>query len=270
MKQTLCVVCLTLILCRYGWAQPITFGIVPQHSAVELAHKWAPVLHSLSSMTSLDIQFRTAKDVPTFEQYLLLGDYDIAFMTPFQYINLPKETQYEAFVKASDSPINGLIVVNKNSDIQTLTDLKYMTLAFRSSELSASTWITQQELKAAGIKVYSRYVSSDESVYLNVNKGFYPAGAGIQDTWESSSEQLKENLRVLWTSRDYPTYVFAHNTRLSTDTVTEIQKALLQLSDTVEGLNQLTTLGLSPLVSAQHGDWDSIRTLSSTNLPGIQ
>ncbi|MGO1298408.1 MAG: phosphate/phosphite/phosphonate ABC transporter substrate-binding protein [Vibrio sp.] len=270
MKQTLCIMCLTLLLCRYGWAQPITFGIVPQQSAVDLAHKWSPVLNDLASVTSLDIQFRTAKDVPTFEQHLVLGDYDVAFMTPFQYTSLPKNSPYRAFVKASDTPINGLIVVNKDSDIHTLADLKYMTLAFPSSKRSAATWIMQRELKNSGISFYSRYVSSDESVYLNVLKGFYPAGAGIQHTWEQSSMMLKENLRVLWISRDYPTYVFAHNTGLSATTVTSVQNALLQLSNTAQGLSQLKALGLSPLISAQHSDWGSIRHSSSTHLPGIQ
>ena len=70
MKQTLCFLCLLLLSNRSGWSQPLIFGVVPQQSAIELAKKWNPILASLSSTTQLDIQFRTAKDIPTFDTRL--------------------------------------------------------------------------------------------------------------------------------------------------------------------------------------------------------
>lgn len=270
MKQTLCFLCLLLLSNRSGWSQPLIFGVVPQQSAIELAKKWNPILASLSSTTQLDIQFRTAKDIPTFEQHLALGDYDLAFMTPFQYVSSQTAVHYQAFVKASNPPINGVIVVNTQSDIHTLDDLQYKTMVFTSSEFSASTWIIHHELQEAGIPVYSRYVSSEQSVYLNIAKGFFTAGGGVLNTLEYTSNAVKDDLRILWTSKDYPTYAFAHNKALDEASVRLIQHALIQLAITPKGQQQLQALGLSPLIPASHDDWHSLRTTFPQQQSGAQ
>ena len=48
-------------------ADPITFGVVPQQSAKKMAEKWQPLIDYISNFTGLDIEFKTAKDIPTFE-----------------------------------------------------------------------------------------------------------------------------------------------------------------------------------------------------------
>ena len=56
----------------------LAFGIVPQQSASKLAGLWTPILAYLSQKTGYAIRFKTARDIPTFEQRLAAGDYQCA------------------------------------------------------------------------------------------------------------------------------------------------------------------------------------------------
>ena len=46
---------------------------MPQHKAADLAARWVPLLQYLNTRTGLHIEFRTARDIPTFEQQLARG-----------------------------------------------------------------------------------------------------------------------------------------------------------------------------------------------------
>ena len=77
---------LLLVLPDRLWAkEPLTlsFGIVPQQSATKLAYLRTPICKYLSDHTGQRVVFKTAKDIPSFEQRLAAGEYDIAYMNPF-------------------------------------------------------------------------------------------------------------------------------------------------------------------------------------------
>ena len=61
-------------------AKPLTFAVVPQQSAKKMAETWQPLIDYVSNYTGFEIDFKTAKDIPTFEANLADGKYDIAYM----------------------------------------------------------------------------------------------------------------------------------------------------------------------------------------------
>ena len=62
----------------------LSIGIVPQQNATKLARLWTPICNYLSQQTGHRFVFKTAKDIPTFEKRLAAGEYDIAYMNPYQ------------------------------------------------------------------------------------------------------------------------------------------------------------------------------------------
>ena len=66
-------------------AEVLSFGVVPQQSATRLAELWTPICEFLGRKTGNHYVFKTAKDIPTFEDRLASGDYDIAYMNPYHY-----------------------------------------------------------------------------------------------------------------------------------------------------------------------------------------
>src|SRR5258708_28106314 len=94
-------------------AAQFSFGIVPQQSASELAYLWTPLLSYLGEKTSLKLEFRTAKDMPTFEQRLAAGEYDFAYMNPYHYVVFHDSVGYRALAKEKEQKLVGVIVVHK-------------------------------------------------------------------------------------------------------------------------------------------------------------
>ena len=63
-------------------AKTFNFAVVPQQSAKKMAENWQPLIDYLSNYTGFEVNFKTAKDIPTFEANLADGNYDIAYITP--------------------------------------------------------------------------------------------------------------------------------------------------------------------------------------------
>ncbi|MEM7379056.1 MAG: PhnD/SsuA/transferrin family substrate-binding protein [Pseudomonadota bacterium] len=84
-------------------AETVTLSVVPQQSASKLARLWTPIVVYLSEKTGHDVRFATAKDIPTFEQRLSEGQYDLAYMNPYHYTVFSAAPGYEAFARQNNS-----------------------------------------------------------------------------------------------------------------------------------------------------------------------
>ncbi len=153
-------------------------GIVPQQSAARLAELWTPILAHLSEQSGYQLDFETARDIPTFEQRLAQGHYDLAYMNPYHYTVFHQQPGYAAIARQQGSRIHGLLVVRRDSPISSLQELQGRTLAFPSPAAFAASILPRGELKQLGIQFTPRYVSSHDSVYLAVAQGHLPA-AGV-------------------------------------------------------------------------------------------
>lgn len=266
MKHWLLSLALWTLFPVSAYAHAITFGIVPQQSAVTLAQNWGPILKYLSEQIGHDVVFRTAKDIPEFEKRLLAGEYDIAYMNPYHYTVFHQKPGYLAFAKQKNKQIRGVLVINKNSSVTSIHQLDGQKLAFPSPVAFAATVVPLSSLKQMGITVVPQYVSSHESVYLNVAKGFFIAGGGIERTFNNSSSQVKEQLRVLWRTPGYTPHAFASHPDLDPDLVQKVQTALVDMGATKHGLELLKSINFNGIAPANNQDWDDVRSLNITLL----
>lgn len=74
----------------------LSFGVVTQQLATKLARLWAPVLNYLHDKTGINLRFETARNIPTFEERLRAGAYDLACMNPYQYVAFHDAPGYRA------------------------------------------------------------------------------------------------------------------------------------------------------------------------------
>lgn len=256
----------TILLSATCLAQTISFGIVPQQSASRLAEQWAPIMDYLSDSTGLKVVFNTAPDIPTFEQRLAQGMYDVAYMNPYHYTVFSHSPGYQAIAKAKDKQIQGIIVARKDGGIDNIQQLDNEKLAFPSPAAFAATILTQSDLHQAGVKFEFDYVSSHDSVYLGIAKGFYPAGGGVMRTFNSLPEVIKSQLTPIWKTAPYTPHAIAVHPRLSAQQVSALQSALIALLTSNEGQTQLGKLSLKGFVTANDEDWDDVRKLNITIL----
>jgi phosphonate transport system substrate-binding protein len=245
-----------------GTTPVISFGIVPQQSAAKLARLWTPVLENLSEMTGYRLEFKTAPNIPEFEQRLAKGQYDMAYMNPYHYTTFNQQPGYRAFARAKDKRLEGIIVVRTDSDYRELEDLAGRTLAFPSPAAFAASIVTRATLQNRAIAFEPKYVASHDSVYRSVALGLYPAGGGVMRTFSNVEDDIHSQLRILWVSPGYTPHAFAAHPRLDSAVVERIQSAMIGLEDSDTGRALLESLKLKGIEAAGDEGWDDIRAMN--------
>lgn len=253
---------LLLGLLAPAWGQhTLSFAVVPQQSATQLAEAWVPVLSWLSKSATMNLQFVTAPDVPTFERRLAAGEYDIAYMNPYHYTVFSAQPGYRALARAKGERIKGILVVQKDSPIKNLSDLTGNTLAFPTPAAFAASLLIQAELNGRGIAFTPKVVNSHNSVYRSVAKGLFPAGGGVPRTFELLDENVRNDLRVLWETREFTTHAIATRPGLELDLRARIWKAMREMGKDPRGQELLKGIGFSGFEWAKDEDWNDVRSL---------
>lgn len=244
-------------------AEPaFSFSVVPQQTATKTALTWGPIIAYLEQRTGQRFHLVTAKDIPTFEQGIAEGRDDFSYMNPHHYTVFHNAPGYQPLVRARDKVIKGIIVVNNDSRFRDIHDLAGQSLAFPAPAAFAATMLVRGYLQQQGISITPNYVGSHDSVYLNVVKGFYPAGGGIVTTLEKMKPEVQQQLRILWTSPDYTPHAIAVHPRVAAEIAEAVQQALVALDTTEAGKTMLAAINEKGWVKAHDSDWDDVRSLN--------
>ena len=240
----------------------LNLGIVPQQAASKLARLWTPIIIYVQGETGVRLRFKTAKDIPTFEQRLLAGEYDLAYMNPYHYTVFSQKPGYRAFAKEGEKRLKGIIVTHKDSTLRQLEGLEGMTLSFPSPAAFAASTVPRAFLRKEGIDITPKYVSSHDSVYRTVAAGIYPAGGGVLRTFNNVDEDIRNQLRILYTTDGYTPHALAAHPRVPMRQIALIRDCLIAMNDDAEGSALLKTINFSSVVDADHADWGDVRALN--------
>lgn len=249
-----------------GHGVSIAFGVVPQQSASRLAAVWTPILGYLSDKTGYAFHFKTARDIPTFEQRLAAAQYDIAYMNPYHYVAFNRRPGYRVFAMEKDVSLGGIVVVAKRSHISSISQLNGKTIAFPAPAAFAATLLVRAQLGREGVRVAPKFVSSHDSVYQAVAKGMYPAGGGVMRTLENLDPTLRSRLRVLWSTDTYPPHAIAAHRRLPTAVIQKIQEAMFHMHEDPTGRELLKAASFKGITAARDSDYERVRALGFDRL----
>ena len=238
-----------------------TFGVVPEHSVALLARVSVPLLNTLQASSGLQLRFATAPNIPTFERRLAAGEYDFAFMDPYQYTIFHQRPGYQVFAKEKDRPLEGIVVVRRDAPYRELADLNGQTLVFPAPAAFAATLLVRAQFARQGIAITPKFVTSHDSVYLNVARGLYPAGGGIVRTFERLQPEVRHQLRILWTTQPFTPNAIAAHPRVPAAVVERLRQAMLNLDDDAAGRAVLEGISFKGITTARDSDYDAVRAL---------
>ncbi len=250
----------------YSADKVFTFGVVPQQAASEMAESWTPFLALVSEKSGVQLRFVTAPDIPAFEKRLAEGAYDFAYMNPYHYTLFHKKPGYEALAKEKDRKLKGILVVRKDSPIKDINELNGSTLVFPAPAAFAASILPRVALRKSGISFNAKFVSSHDSVYLNVSHKLYPAGGGIVRTFDMLDGTEKNELRILWSTPAYTPHAIATHPKLPKSIERKVLAELVKLDSYPEGREKLKLIGFKGVELAHDADWDDIRQLNITEL----
>lgn len=247
----------------------LTVGIVPQQSASELARVWIPVLGALSERAGLSLRFATAPDIPAFEKRLAASAYDVAYMNPYHYSVFAQKPGYVAFAKEKGRRLRGLVVVRKDSMIKDMKELAGQQIAFPAPAAFAATVLVRTEFERMGVPITPVFVKSHESVYLNVAQRQIEAGGGIVRTLQTMDAPVRDELRVLWQTKDYTPHAFAAHPRVPAADLQALRAAMLTADSDPKMRSVLEGIGFKGFDAAQDAEWNDVRALGISTLAAL-
>ncbi|MCH9671403.1 MAG: phosphate/phosphite/phosphonate ABC transporter substrate-binding protein [Gammaproteobacteria bacterium] len=243
-------------------AETYKFGVVPQQAAKLLARAWGPVFRYLSARTGDQYVFATAPNIPEFEKRLAAGEYAVAYMNPYHYTVFGERPGYVALAKAKLKKIRGIVIVRKDSGITDIAQLDGTTLAFPAPAAFAASVLPRSEFTKAGVGFTPKYVSSHDSVYRSVYKGFYPAGGGVVRTFNNLDSRVRDELRILWKTDGYTPHAIATHPDVAPDVRSRLLSELEKMDGNDAGKALLERLKVKGFEHAAHADWDDVRALN--------
>ena len=240
-------------------AKSLIFGVVPQQSPQKLYRVWSPFINYLSKEIGIKVIFKTEKSIPEFEKKLYSGYYDIAYSNPYHYTLVHKYQNHMALVRFNKK-IVGILVARKDSNINSLNNIKNKEFLFPAPKAFAATILTKYEvLKKTGFDIEKskkfRYVNSHDSVYLGIVRGVGDVGGGIIRTFNRFKN--KNGLKIIYKTDPYPSHPISVRADLDKNLIEKIKQVLLNMPyDLVKKINK------KRLIETNNAEYDVVKNLA--------
>lgn len=239
-----------------------TVGVVPQFEARKLHGIWRPILDSLESETGFRFKLRGATSIPVFETEFLSDSFDFAYMNPYHLVLANQKAGYTPLVRDHGRQLFGVLVVKKDSNIKSPSELDGKKVAFPApNALGASLQMRQELEDNFGAKVKPSYVKTHDSVYLDVLLGVSEAGGGVQKTLNRQKKKYRDALRVIHRTKKVAPHPFAASSRVPENVREAVIKAFLKIGNSEEGKTLLARIPIKKIGVASMQDYEPLTSM---------
>ncbi|MDR3565661.1 MAG: phosphate/phosphite/phosphonate ABC transporter substrate-binding protein [Negativicutes bacterium] len=247
------VICLIFLLptgCGFGKAetvieQPVPIlrvGAVPSEKKAKTQDELAKFMDYLGRKTGRTVELYVADDYNGIIDKMAKNQLDIAWFGPFSYVIAAEAAGAKAF--ATDDNIRGgtvyhsVFIVHPDSEIDSLEKVKGHTFAFTDETSTSGYLIPKAILRKKGIDADKDFPevlfegSHDASV-LAVKKRQVDVAA-VSDTILHSLREKgiigDRDIRLIYTSDDIPTSVWAYRQGIDAELLVRIQQAFFDVA----------------------------------------
>jgi len=249
--------------------QVLTFGCLPYITATALMEKYTPLADYLSQKLAIPVKLSVAKDYKEHIRRAGENELDITFIGGLPYVEMVEKygrKRLFARYEMQNKPFfQSIIVVPKNSPIQSLKDLKGKRFAFGNKNSTLSTLVPRYMLQQEGIKLNDLmnydHVGTHEDVILGVLLGSCDAGAVAQEVF--NEHKSKYPIRQLIASPPVSTHLLVASDQLSDELFDKIQMALYNLKDDPNAKEILSIINkdMTGFVPVKDSDYDLLRNI---------
>lgn len=256
----LCISALLLVAASaWGESTERLFGIVPQYSPQQSAQQWQPLIDHIKDATGISVRFATASRVSAFEQRVMAGQYDFAYLDPLMYLEAQRRAGYRALAR-DDAVSHGILVVRRDGP-RSLAELAGKAIAFPAPVAVGGTILVRRDLRLGGIFHDLAYLGTHESVYRAVSAGQYAAGGGTLNTFAQSAPALRQELRVLHRTAPFVSHIVAVHPRVPAAEVGRVRRVLLTLHAQERTQGLLKPMGFRRLIPVRANDLAGLKDI---------
>ncbi|MDP5274428.1 phosphate/phosphite/phosphonate ABC transporter substrate-binding protein [Chengkuizengella axinellae] len=275
MMMLLLVVSILVTGCSSETGSPeetvIRLGLAPDEDSAEILRAYAPFIEYLEKKTGYTIEASVGADYPAVVEAINAGHLDLAWFGPSEYMLATEvvDVGVEAFASAIQSkdsvPYRSIFVVHKDSDIQSLEDIKGKSIAFTDPASTSGHIFGRYTLVNEGIDPDTDlgeviYSGSHDANVLSVEKKQVDVGV-------MSSRKLPrfvekgivdgDNIRIIAESVLIPPDPISFKCDLPEDIKENVVKAFTEKSDELS--KALEGTGFESFDPVNDQDYDLIR-----------
>lgn len=243
-------------------ADTYKFGVFPYLPPTKLNSLFSPITKDLSEALGKDIHLSSKPSYAEFSEQLSNEVFDIAFVQPFDYVTAHDKNNYLPLARRGED-LKAIIVVNKDSPLQTLQDLRGKIIA-NPPVSAAVTHLTSMALMGAGIDpdkdVTRDYGKSHFSCMQRVLIGSADAcGTAGQALFHFEKKDMKGRFRVLQETQGIPHSLFVVHNRVPEAERAQLLERITGWKNSSSGREILSNGKFIPFVMAQDSDYDAVR-----------
>lgn len=248
--------------------QPIIFGIHPYLQSEVLQQRFKPLADYLSEQLGVPVIVKVGTSYQHHIRAVGSDQIDIAFLGPSQYIYVTERFGPKPLLVRMETNANptfkGHIVVQDNSPIQRIEQLRGKRFAFGDPDSTMSSLVPQAMLLKSGIGLDDlggyRHYSNHDNVAITVLAGDADAGGVKEEVYLKYRDQ---GLRSLMPSPYVSDHVFVTRSTMPANEVRRIAEILKDIRDEslVTRVLKPIKAGMTGLVSVSDSDYDSLREL---------
>lgn len=205
-------------------------AIVPQFQAVEISRVWVPILERVGQEAGVTLTLNVAKDIPTFEDEVMSGKPDFAYMNPYHQVMAFKAQGYVPLVRDSKL-LTGLLVVRQDDPIKSVKELEGKTLAFPApNAFGASLMIRAQLAEVDKVNITPMYAKTHTNAYRQTIVGKTAASGGLRATLDKEPPEVRATLRVLMETPGAAPHPLSAHPRVPAKVQQAVKAAMLKLA----------------------------------------
>ena len=248
-------------------ATPVySFAVHPLHNPVRLHEVFNPLMTYLTAkVPHARFRLEASRNYAHYNRKIEAGQPDFLLPNPYQTLRALDQGYGVIAKMGDDENFRGIILVRRDSDIDSVDDLRGGSISYPAPTALAATMMPQYFLHQQGLdirkEVDNRYVGSQESAILNVYLGETDAGATWPPPWRALSEErpeLAEALDVRWRTAPLPNNSVMAHERVDDAVARQVAALLDRLHQQPEGLRILEPMELSRFELASDGDYAAV------------
>jgi phosphonate transport system substrate-binding protein len=243
------------------------FGVHPLHNPKRLFKVYQPMVDYINShLNGGKLRLEASRDYPSFDKKLAEGYFDLALPNPYQTITAA-DNGYKIFGKMGDDHnFRGIILVRKDSKINSVNDLRGKTVSYPAPTALAATMMPQWYLYEHGIDIrkdiINSYVGSQESSIMNVYLGKSAAAATWPPPWKAFIKQRPEiakKVTIKWETFSLPNNGLVARNDVPDEIVQQVSEIITTLHTHEEGKKILEAMELSRYEKADEKTYEPVR-----------
>ncbi len=221
-----------------------SFDVVPQYTASKIYSTWAPVLQRVGKEAGLCFDLRVSANIPDFEQVLLKGDAQFAFVNPYHAVLAFQKKKYAPLLADGHELLTGILVIRKDSGIASIDALKGKSVAFPAPNAFAASLLIRAELARKQVDIQPVFVKNHSNVYRAVIAADMKAGGGVNNTLSSEPPEIQDKLMVLYETQAYSPHPVVTHPSIPPEARAKFLKAMLSLTQDAEGQKLLDGINI--------------------------